>query len=159
MRWAEMNAFTSAYRTHEGNNPEVSHQFYSDEETLEFFSRFAKVFALLADYRDILFHEAATKGYPVSRHPLLHYPSDPVAHSLKTQFMLGADFMVAPVTDPGLSTMEVYLPAGEWVHIWSGKSFGNLESGTWVHIDCPIGQPPVFFKSDSTYGWNFYNQL
>lgn len=34
MRWIELGAFAAVFRTHEGNIPEVNHQFYSDGETL-----------------------------------------------------------------------------------------------------------------------------
>jgi len=42
LRWIELGAFTIV-RTHEDNIPEVNHQFYSDEETLRHFVRFARV--------------------------------------------------------------------------------------------------------------------
>jgi sulfoquinovosidase len=38
MRWTELAAFTTVFRTHEGNRPKVNHQIYSDEETLRHFS-------------------------------------------------------------------------------------------------------------------------
>src|SRR5215203_10922 len=34
LRWIELGAFTTVFRTHEGNIPEVNHQIYSDRETL-----------------------------------------------------------------------------------------------------------------------------
>src|SRR5215212_5549970 len=45
LRWIELGAFTTVFRTHEGNIPEVNHQIYSDKETLLHFARFAKVYA------------------------------------------------------------------------------------------------------------------
>ena len=45
MRWTELAAFTTVFRTHEGNRPKVNHQIYSDEVTLRHFSHFAKVYA------------------------------------------------------------------------------------------------------------------
>jgi alpha-glucosidase len=159
MRWAEMNAFTTAYRTHEGNNPKVSHQFYSTDESLAFFVRFAKVFAALAPYRRELFAEAAQRGYPVCRHPLLHYPDDPEAARQRYQFMLGPDFMVAPVTEPETDHWQVYLPPGRWVHLWSGIEYGSDAAGQYVEVPAPLGEPPVFFRGGSTHGWNAYLAL
>src|SRR5215204_3673732 len=34
LRWIELGAFTTVFRAHEGNIPEVNHQIYSDRETL-----------------------------------------------------------------------------------------------------------------------------
>ena len=77
LRWIELGAFTAVFRTHEGNIPEVNHQFYSDEETLEHFVRFAKIYAAWKPYRMELVKEASETGLPVVRHPFIHYPQDP----------------------------------------------------------------------------------
>jgi alpha-glucosidase len=151
IRWAEMNAFSPIYRTHEGNNPDLNHQFYSDESTFEAFSYFAKVFTSMVDYRKEVFGEAEAKGYPVMRHLVLHYPNDPVAADIKYQYLFGSEILVAPVTEPGATTWEVYLPEGEWRHIWNKRVYGSLEAGTYVSVDAPLGTPPVFIKKGSPW--------
>lgn len=158
-RGAELSAFTSIYRNHEGNNPGSSHQFYSDDETLAFFSKFAKVFALLTDYREHLFEEAHRKGYPVARALFLHYPDDPETINTHYQWLLGSEFLIAPVVDPGHTSRLVYFPKGEWVHVWSGKTYGGLNSGVWATVPAPIGEPPVFHKKGSAVGERFRFQL
>ena len=57
--------------------------------------------------------------------------------------MVGTEFMVAPVLDQGKSQVTVYLPAGVWVHLWSGKKYGDLSRGTYVTVDAPMGKPGV----------------
>ncbi len=159
IRWIEMNAFSAIFRTHEGNNPEVNHQFYSDELTLKFFSYFAKLYAALAPYRDTLFKEANEKGYPVVRHPLLHFPSDPEVLRLKYQYMLGSEFMIAPVTEPGVVVKDVYLPEGTWVHLWTGQVFDCSDKGRWLSIGAPLGYPAIFFRGGSVWGKNLAADL
>ena len=122
LRWIELGAFTAVFRTHEGNIPEVNHQIYSDEETLRHFVRFAKIYAAWKPYRMELVKEASETGLPVVRHPFVHYPNDPEVLGLEYQFMVGTGLMVAPVLDPGTDIVEVYLPAGKWVHLWTGES-------------------------------------
>src|SRR5215204_4024830 len=51
MRWTELAAFTTVFRSHEGNRPEVNHQVYSDEQTLRHFVRLAEVYAAWQPYR------------------------------------------------------------------------------------------------------------
>ncbi len=152
MRWAEMNAFTAVYRTHEGNNPDISHQFYSDAETMAHFVYFAKVFQALAPYRKELFREATERGYPVNRHMMLHYPADPRAVTTNYQFMLGSEVLVAPVSEPDKREWSVYLPRGRWVHLWSGATYGSTTKGSDVTVTAELGQPPVFFRADSEAG-------
>ncbi len=152
MRWIEFNAFTAVFRSHEGSNPGSSHQVYSDDETVSFFGKFAEIYALLHEYRKKLMEEAYLKGYPLVRHPMLHYQDDPEVYLIEYQFMLGDQFMIAPVLDEGKDKMTLYLPEGEWVHIWSGDIYGNENDGKFVTVDSPLGKPPVFFLKGSTYG-------
>jgi alpha-glucosidase len=159
LRWMEANAFTAVYRTHEGLGPKQNAQFYSDNETYAQFSRFAKVYKALADYRTTLMNEAYEKGYPLVRHLMLHYPNDPEVIDIQYQWMLGSDFLVAPVTNKYDAHVRLYLPQGRWVHIWSNEIFGNETSGEWIDIDAPIGKPAVFYQIGSTAGPAFQSNL
>jgi sulfoquinovosidase len=159
MRWIELGAFTTVFRTHEGNRPEVNHQIYSDEDTLRHFSRFAKVHAAWKPYRIELVKEATGTGLPVVRHPFIHYPDDPEVYALAYQFMVGAEFMVAPVLDPGEDSVEVYLPRGRWVHLWTGEEYGSSERGVYETVRAPIGEPAVFYKKNSDVGRKFREEL
>jgi alpha-glucosidase len=60
--------------------------------------------------------------------------------------------MVAPVLDPGEDTLGVYLPAGRWVHLWSGREYGSLEEGVYETVRAPIGEPAVFYQESSDVG-------
>ncbi|MCP5499006.1 MAG: alpha-glucosidase [Leptospiraceae bacterium] len=142
-RWTELNAFTLIYRTHEGNRPEKNHQPYSDKETIEFFAKFGKVHFALKDYLKFLVEEAKTKGYPVVRHPYLHYPSDPNTHELKYQYMLGKDMLVLPVYKQGGTSVSGYFPEGKWINIWTGKI---QEGKKRAFVSAPIGKPAVYVK-------------
>ena len=152
MRWIELSAFTVVFRTHEGNRPGVNHQIYSDQETLRHFDRLAKVYAAWKPYRTKLVEEAAETGLPVVRHPFVHYPDDPEVLGLEYQFMVGEELMVAPVLDPGEGAVEVYLPAGKWVHLWSGRKYGSPDKGVYETVPAPIGEPAVFYEESSDVG-------
>lgn len=148
-RWTELAAFTPIFRTHEGNQPEKNHQFYSDEETVQFFSKYAKIYSKLFHYRKELIKEAKEKGYPLVRHLVLHYPEDEVTYSITyEQFLLGEDMLVAPVLEPNTYTKKVYLPGGTWIELWTGKEFQGKQS---LVVDAPIGKIPLFYKKDSKY--------
>ena len=159
MRWTELAAFTVVFRTHEGNRPGVNHQIYSDAQTLRHFARLAEVYEAWKPYRMKLVKEAAETGLPVVRHPFVHYPDDPEVYGLDYQFMVGSELMVAPVLDPGEDAVEVCLPAGRWVHLWSGKVYGSAEEGVYQTIPAPIGEPAVFYKEGSDAGRRFREEL
>ncbi len=151
-RWAEMSAFTSLLRTHEGNQPTANAQVYDDDQ-LEHFSWASRVFAGLAEYRSTLFEEAEAYGWPVARHLWLQYPNDVIALSVDDQFMLGEGFLVAPILEGcgGIfscdSKRDVYLPQANWTNLWTGETF---RGPTTFEVDSPLGQPPVYYDSDNT---------
>lgn len=156
-RWMEMNAFTLVFRTHEGNRPDDNIQFYTDDETLDTFAYWAKVYAALFDYRKELVEEAVETGLPVVRHPFIHYPDDSETWKITYQeFMLGSDFLIAPVTDEGSTEATAYLPQGEWVHLWSGKAYPG---GQYVTVPAPVGQPGVFYLKGSSWGEDLPKRL
>jgi alpha-glucosidase len=159
LRWIELGAFTTVFRTHEGNIPEVNHQIYSDRETLTHFARFAKVYAAWKPYRTELVKEASETGLPVIRHPFIHYPKDPEVLALNYQYMVGPELMVAPVLDPGADAVRVYIPAGRWVHLWTGERYGAPERGAYETLSAPIGEPAVFYKEGSEEGTRFREEL
>ncbi|MDT8990492.1 alpha-glucosidase [Curvibacter sp. APW13] len=150
LRWTELAAFNTVFRTHQGNRPDDNWQFNSDAETLAHFARMAQVYACWEPYRRTLIAEAATKGWPVVRHPYLHYPQEAAFRSMDSaQFMVGADFMVAPVLDPGVKAVRVTLPKGDWVDLWSGQP---VTSGWLKEVAAPLGRPPVFYRAGSASG-------
>lgn len=147
-RWLELNTFTALLRTHEGNQPEANLQIYSDADSLDFFDRMARIYALLYPYRKKLLQEAQSKGWPVVRPLLLHYPDTPELATLQDEFLLGPDILVAPVLQPGQTQRRVRLPPGTWVHLWSGQSYTSTQSQE-ITVSAPLGEPPVFYLAES----------
>jgi len=146
-RWYELGAFTPVMRTHEGNRPDDNLQIDSTPELLSGFARWSRVHAALAPWVRHLCNEATATGLPAQRALFLHYPDDRETFTIQDQYLYGADLMVAPVIEEGADTREVYLPEGEWVHVWSGGRFGPGR----LKIDAPIGSPPVFWREGSKF--------
>jgi alpha-glucosidase len=159
LRWAEMNVFSPVYRNHEGNNPKKNHQFYTNHKTLKGFAYFARLFALFFDYRKLLMQDAHEKGHPLMRHMIMHFPDDPKVLNFPYQFMFGPDFLVAPVTEPEVNRWDVYLPEGNWVHLFSNEAYTVGEAGKIVNVSANLGEPPVFFKAESTHGQKIQAKL
>jgi alpha-glucosidase len=148
LRWAEYAAFTPIMRTHEGNQPEVNHQFYSDVDTLQQFARLTQIYVALSNYTKEAVNQNAEEHIPVMRPIFLMFENDPEAYSVEYEYMYGDDLLVAPVLEPGVDLWDVYLPAGpdQWVHLWD---LFEYDGGEHVSVDAVLGNPPVFFRKSS----------
>jgi sulfoquinovosidase len=51
--------------------------------------------------------------------------------------------LVAPVTREGSIERSVYLPPGDWFHVWTGSAHPG---GAAVTVAAPIGSPPVLSR-------------
>lgn len=147
LRWAEMAAFTPVMRTHEGNRPETNFQYYDDEDCMKQLARLVDIYTMLKPCIKSLVTENAEKGIPVQRPLFLHNEDDEACYTEQFEYLLGADILVAPVWQAGQTQREVYLPKGEWIHLWSGEA---CEGGT-VTVAAPMGDTPVFYKKDSQW--------
>ena len=160
LRWIELGAFQSIFRTHEGLKPSWAHQFDSDQETLEHISRFSNVYNAWYEYRQILVNEAVNRGLPVVRHPFLHHPTEEHFWDLSyQQFMIGDELWFAPVLDEGAVEVDIRLPEGSWVHAFTGEDYLSVGAGVALTIPAPIGTPAVLFRKGSIIGNNFRQQL
>jgi alpha-glucosidase len=147
LRWYELGAFSPVFRTHEGNRPDDNLQIDSNSELAGAFVRWSRVHAHLAPYVRHLVEEAQSTGLPAQRALFLHYPEDRNTFTIQDQYLYGADLMVAPVIEAGAVMRKVYLPQGNWRHMWSGRDYGP----GWHDVSAPIGHPPVFTCEGSAF--------
>ncbi|TRZ73902.1 MAG: hypothetical protein D4Q78_00050 [Streptomycetaceae bacterium] len=70
---------------------------------------------------------------------------DPEIWSVPSEYMLGTSILVAPVTQPGALTQNIYLPKGEWVSFWNDEEFSGEQ---WVQVPAPLDQIPAFILKD-----------
>lgn len=179
LRWMEFAAFTTAFRTHEGLKPELNAQFSDNDTTYRQFDKFARVYKALAFYRKQLFQEAAEKGYPVVRHPMLNYPNDRMLADLKNEIMLGSEILMAPIIRKQAFNNgwnKVYLPEATqttWINIFNGKKYGkngnvqppawlqalNPAHGNWRWVYSPLGEPAAFYREGSAVGAQLESNL
>ena len=147
LRWAEMSAFTPVMRTHEGNRPEENFQYYEDDDCMNQLARIVQIHCQLAPLLKALVAENTATGLPVQRPLFLHNEGDPRCQTEQFEYLLGSDVLVAPVWQADRAEWDVYLPTGEWVHLWSGDVYSPGEH----RVPAPLGFPPVFYKKESVY--------
>ncbi|SNT54628.1 Galactose mutarotase-like [Asanoa hainanensis] len=115
-----------------------------DERVVPVFRRFAHLRERLVAY---LAREAATTiatDRPLMRPLFFDQPADSFVWTRPRQWMLGADLLVNPVTSPGATSWTSYLPAGDWVDVWTGDV---VLGGQEHRRDTPIDLIPVYCRA------------
>ena len=112
-------------------------------QALATYRKYAVLHMSLFPYRYAAAQEAAKTGMPIMRALVLTYQDDEQARMAKDEYMLGPDFLVAPVVDEG-TQKAVYLPKGEWVDYWTGVP---VSGGKSVVVDAPVDALPLWVRA------------
>ena len=150
-RWFEYGAFQPSFRSHGSRtHNEVWSYGRQAEPILE---KYLRLRYQLMPYVYSLAYAANQTGAPFMRGLFLDFPSDPNVANLGDEYMFGPALLVAPVTEQGATTREVYLPAGPegaektiWYNFWTGE---RLHGGQHVTVAAPIDTIPVFVRGGS----------
>jgi alpha-glucosidase (family GH31 glycosyl hydrolase) len=77
----------------------------------------------------------------------MDFPDDPKVAEIGDEYMFGPAFLVAPVTEQGATTKQVYLPAGtDWYNYWTHKRYPGGQTFT---VDAPVDKLPLFVRAGS----------
>ncbi|MBQ1692755.1 MAG: glycosyl hydrolase family 31, partial [Bacteroidales bacterium] len=87
--------------------------------------------------------KVSEEGYTLMRPLVFDFADDPQALAQDCEYMFGPDYLVCPITEPGVKTWRVYLPknAAGWEEFRSGQRYQGGQ-----YIDCPVDMEfiPVF---------------
>nr|WP_271300914.1 TIM-barrel domain-containing protein [Sphingomonas sp. CV7422] len=144
-RWFAYNSFTPTLRIH-GQRPATALWDYGTaaEPVL---ANFLRLRYALIPYLYALGHQTAETGAPFMRALFMDFPNDPAVATIGDEYMFGPAFLVAPVTDQGVTSRKVYLPAGaDWYDYWTDKRYTG---GQTVDAAAPIDKIPLFVRAGS----------
>ncbi|MFG1874711.1 TIM-barrel domain-containing protein [Sphaerisporangium sp. NPDC049003] len=116
-----------------------------DERVLPVFRRFAHLRERLVPYLAEQARVAVEGGPPLMRGLFFDHPADPLIWRYPLQYKLGDALLVVPVVEPGASQVRAYVPAGEWVDVWTGAPVSGARE---VTLPAPIDRPPVLCAAD-----------
>jgi oligosaccharide 4-alpha-D-glucosyltransferase len=145
LRWLAYGVFQPVYRPHaqEGLPPEP---VFKDRQTRNIVRDYVKLRYRLLPYIYTLAWENSTTGMPLMR-PLFFEDQDDVdLIDEKDAYLWGEAFLVAPVTDAGVTSVDVDLPAGTWFDFWNGT---RHDGGTTASIPVDIETIPVLVRAGS----------
>ncbi len=142
VRWAQFGLLSSHSRCHgfKAREPWV----YGEKAT-DIFRKYANLRYRLIPYLYSYANRAAETGLPLIRPMVLEFQDDPNTHTMDMQYMLGEEFLVAPVFNrEGKKT--VYLPEGTWYDYWTDEKHEGPKN---LNLDLALDELPIFVRSDS----------
>jgi len=140
VRWAQWGLLSSHSRAH-GTTQREPWTFGEQAERI--FGDFARLRYRLIPYLYSCAHEASLTGMPVMRALVMLDRTDPNAWVADTQYLLGPDLLVCPVTESGVDALRVYLPPGTWYDYWTGQPWSGSQ---WQDIPVTLEHIPLFVR-------------
>jgi len=154
-RWFEYGVFCPLFRIH-GNNSET--EIWKYGTTVEStFRRYDELRYRLLPYTYSTAWRVTRDGYTMMRALPLDYRDDAAIADIGDEFMFGPSMLVSPITQPGATRRDVYLPREPgWTDFWSGKSEAG---GRTIAADAPLDKIPLFLKAGSILPLGPYEQF
>jgi alpha-D-xyloside xylohydrolase len=144
-RWFEYATFLPIMRTHGTRKYNEVWSYGKQAEPI--LERYLKLRYELMPYIYSLGYFTHETGAPFMRALFMDFPDDPKVAEIGDEYMFGPAFLVAPVTDQGATTKQIYLPAGaDWYNYWT---HARVHGGQTVTVDAPIDKMPLFVRAGS----------
>ncbi len=145
VRWFEYGAFQPNFRSH-GSRPQNEVWSYG-RQAEPILAKYLKLRYQLMPYLYSLAHQTHVSGAPFMRGLFMDFGGDPKVADIRDEYMFGPALLVAPVTEQGMTTRDVYLPAGtDWYNFWTNE---RVHGGQTITVAAPIDVIPLFVRAGS----------
>ena len=143
VRWVQFGAFQPLDRLHSNHGARLPWEYAPPASTIA--TDFLRLREALVPYLYTLAREAYDTGLPLARALYLQWPELPAAYENPTEYTLGNDMLLAPVTSPGdPAAQQVWIPPGTWIDYFTGERFTGP---TAIQLDVPLDRYPVFVRA------------
>ncbi len=145
-RWIQMGVFSPFMRAHSAGDTSEREPWSFGPEYEAINRKFIELRYRLLPYIYSAFWEHHKHNFPILRPLVMQEQENSLTHHIQDVFTFGDKILVAPVTEPGAITKNVYLPAGNWYNYWTHEMLKGAEAHM---VDAPIDSMPIFVKAGS----------
>lgn len=146
LRWVEMGAFSPIMRLHSDHGQRLPWEY--DAKTAAIAERYLRLRQELVPYLYTTAEQAHVDGMPMARELAIEWPHREGALHSTSEWMLGDNLLVAPMTSASL-TQRDWIPPGEWTNLDTGKTVTGPKELT-VHAG--LGDEPVWTRGVTPLG-------
>ena len=145
VRWFEWGAFQPVMRAH---GERMHNEVWSyGKEAEPILAKYLRLRYQLLPYTYSLAYGSYKTGAPFMRALWMDFPDDAKVADIRDEYMFGPAFLVAPVTEQGATSRQVYLPAGShWYNYWTNEL---VKGGQTITVPAPIDTLPLFVRAGS----------
>jgi alpha-glucosidase len=152
IRWNQLSTFTPFFRNHSAKGTEDQEPWALGELCERISREFIALRYQLLPYLYTALWQSTQTGMPMLRPLCLAFQQDPFAvdgkdgRSPDDAFMCGDALLVVPVTEPGCTSREVYVPPGRWFDFWENTLIAGPQI---AQLDAPMERIPVLVRAGS----------
>ncbi len=146
IRWVQMAAFHPFFRTHSSGDHGDQEPWSFGDEAEKAVREAIELRYKLLPYMYTIFWKHVDKGTPMILPLSFLDQSNSETYHRMEEFGLGKDMLICPINAENARGRNVYLPKGQWYHLWT-DSLHEGRNEMW--IDAPINQIPIFIRAGS----------
>ncbi len=154
IRWMQYGALSPILRPHCCNDVKRYREpWVYDKDTLDIVREFIELrYRLLPVIYKNAYNNYLT-GEPIFKSLGWEYPKDKTALQAKTEYMLGNNLLISPITH---TESRTYLPEGKWLNVFDGTVYAGKQ---FVSVKCKLNEMPLFVRCGAIIplGYNAHN--
>ncbi|XP_069805509.1 neutral alpha-glucosidase C-like isoform X2 [Dendropsophus ebraccatus] len=143
VRWYQAGSFQPFFRAHAMLDSKRREPWLFGEDNTSIIRRVIEERYTLLPFWYLLFYRAHRFAEPVMRPLWVEFPMYQEAFGVDTQYMLGNALLVAPVLDPGVTSIDVLFP-GHGEYWYDFRNFNCVGSSHKQKVDVTLEKIPVY---------------
>ncbi|XP_049882112.1 neutral alpha-glucosidase AB isoform X2 [Pectinophora gossypiella] len=149
-RWYQAGAFQPFFRAHSHIETKRREPWLYEPATTALLRDANRRRYALIDFWYTLFYEHSIDGLPVMRPLWQEFPEERDTYAIDDQYLLGDKLLVRPVTEPGVSSVKVYLPGKDARVLWYDvDTYKMIPAQGYLNQDVNIAKIPVYQRGGS----------
>jgi alpha-glucosidase (family GH31 glycosyl hydrolase) len=143
VRWVQLGAFQPILRLHSHHGKRLPWEYPGKAGQVA--AGFLRLRESLVPYLYSLASVARDTGVPLARPLYLQWPRQNEAYEHPSEYTLGRDVLVAPVSQPGdPAETQVWFPPGAWIDWFTGERHRGART---EKLSVPLERMPVFVRA------------
>lgn len=146
IRWFQFGAFSPIFRVHGTRTPDQNELWSYGPEAQKILTSYDVLRYRLMPYIYSVAWKVTSQDSTPMRALVMDFRLDPRVWNIGDQFMFGLAILVNPVTEPGASKRELYLPKTKWYDFWTGEA---VDGGRKIDAAAPLQTMPLYVRAGS----------